>query len=141
MTAPPENDAAPSGNGAGVSGSNTSTDYTLARLPHSPPARHNAPARTSEATAGRIVSHVTQQREAVLGAVRRAGAFGATDAEIEAASGFRAQSVSPRRGELQTLGLIADSGRPRLTPRWRTAAAVCIATQRAPALGGGPDHG
>jgi hypothetical protein len=58
-----------------------------------------------------------KQRTVVLAAIAKAGAFGATDAEIELATGIRAQTVSPRRGELRKLGLVMFSGRHRLTPR------------------------
>lgn len=124
----PGNDAAPRGGGAGVNGSNTSPDSTLARLPLTPPARHNAPAGTSGVAARRIAAHAAKQRADVLAVIVRAGAFGATDAEIELVTGIRAQSVSPRRGELRALGLVVDSGRRRPTPRGCPAAVWIAAT-------------
>jgi hypothetical protein len=72
--------------------------------------------------AGRIAGYAAKQRTDVLAVIAKAGAYGATDAEIELVAGIRAQSVSPRRGELRALGLIVDSGRRRLTPRGRPAA-------------------
>lgn len=125
MNAPlfaPFNDAAPPAGGAGVNGPDTSPDSTLARLPLTPPARHNAPAGTSGVAADRIAGYAAKQRADVLAVIVKAGLFGATDAEIESATGIRAQSVSPRRGELRALGLVVDSGRRRLTPRGRPAA-------------------
>jgi len=113
--------------GAAPLGSNGRTgnehpDCNLTRLPLTPPARHNAPAGTSKVAADRIAGHTAKQRADVLAVIVKAGALGATDAEVELATGIRAQSISPRRGELRTLGLIVDSGRRRPTPRGRPAA-------------------
>lgn len=132
MNAPLFDDAAPVGAGAGVNGPNDSHKFT--RLPLTPPARRSAPPGTSEVAADRIAGHAAKQRADVLGVIVRAGAFGATDAEIELVTGLRAQSVSPRRGELRSLGLIVDSGRRRLTPRGRPAAVwvACTAPTMAP---------
>lgn len=144
MNTPPRNDAAPLAGGAGVNGPNTSPDST--RLPLTPPARHNAPAGTSGVAADRIAGYAAKQRADVLAAIVKAGAFGATDAEIESATGIRAQSVSPRRGELRKLGLIVDSGERRRTPRGRPAA-VWVASTFTPAGAGvsadagGPEGG
>lgn len=116
---PPGNDAAPSGNGASANRPNTSPEST--RLPLTPPAWHNAPPGTSGVAADRIAGLAAKQRADVLAVIVNAGAFGATDAEIETATGIRAQSVSPRRGELRTQGVIVDSARRRPTPRGRQA--------------------
>lgn len=110
----PNNNAAPLAGGAGVNDPNTSTDDTFAKLPLTPPVRHNSP-ETSRIAAKRIAGHTTKQRADVLAVIVKAGAFGASDAEIEQATGIRAQSVSPRRGELRTLGLIVYSGKRRPT--------------------------
>lgn len=101
-----------------------------------PPARRNAPPGTSEAAADQIAGHAAQQRQTVLVVIAQAGARGATDAEIEAASGLRAQSVSPRRGELVKAGQVVDSGRRRRTPRGRSAA-VWVTVEHAPRRGEG----
>ncbi|MBX3405061.1 MAG: hypothetical protein KF699_16745 [Phycisphaeraceae bacterium] len=138
---PDEGAAAPGSNGRTE---DDSPNDRLARITLGPLAHHNAPMGTSEVAARRIAPHAAQQRADVLAVIVRAGAFGATDAEIEAATGIRAQSVSPRRGELRTLGLIVDSGRRRDTPRGRPAA-VWIAARfasapepsTAPGTGGG----
>jgi len=120
-TAEPRHDDAPRlGRNGAHADDQTSPDLT--RLPLTPPARHNAPAGTSRVSADRIAGHAAKQRADVLAVIVKAGAFGATDAEIEAATGIRAQSVSPRRGELRALGLVVDSGRRRSTPRGRPAA-------------------
>lgn len=125
---PPRNDAAPLAGGAGVNRPNTRPDSIVVRLPLTPPARRNAPAGTSRVAADRIAGHAAKQRADVLAVIVKAGSFGATDAEIESATGIRAQSVSPRRGELRALGLVADSGRRRPTPRGRPAAVWVAAT-------------
>jgi hypothetical protein len=132
MTLPLFNDAASLAGGAGVN--NTSNAPNLTRLPLTPPARRNAPRGTSRVAADRIAGHAAKQRADVLAVIVRAGAAGATDAEIELATGIRAQSVSPRRGELRALGLIVDSGRRRPTPRGRPAA-VWVAVRCGDAAG------
>lgn len=118
---PPKNDAAPSGNGAGVKVKNSSPNSTLAKLPLMPPAHHNAPPGSSDVAARMIAGYAARQRADVLAVIAQAGAYGATDAEIQAALGCCPHSVSPRRGELRALGLIADSGVRRPTPRGRPA--------------------
>jgi len=122
MDRPTKSDAAPTATGASVKQSNVSRDSTLVHLPMTPPSHHNAPAGTSTIAAHRIAGHAAKQRSEVFGVILREGARGATDAEIEAVTGIRAQSVSPRRGELRTLGLIVDSGKRRPTPSGRPAA-------------------
>ena len=144
MNTPLFDDAAPLAGGAGVNRPNTSPDSI--RLPLTPPARHNAPAGTSGVAADRIAGYAAKQRADVLAVIVKAGAFGATDADIEAATGIRAQSVSPRRGELRALGLVVDSGRRRPTPRGRPAAVWIAATfatagPGASADAGGPEGG
>lgn len=121
MRTPPRNDAAPLAGGAGVTGPRTSI-HDSTRLPLTPPAHRNAPAGTSGVAADRIAGYAAKQRADVLAVIVKSGAFGATDADIETATGIRAQSVSPRRGELRALGLVVDSGRRRPTPRGRPAA-------------------
>lgn len=111
----PIDDAAPLAGGAGVNGPNTSSHSTFAQLPLIPSERHGAP-ETSRMAAKRIAGHAAKQRADVLAAIAKAGTFGASDAEIEQATGIRAQSISPRRGELRTLGAIVYSGKRRPTP-------------------------
>ena len=134
MNAPLFDDAAPLAGGAGVNGPSDAHKFT--RLPLTPPARHNAPPGTSGVAADRIAGYAAKQRADVLAVIVKAGAFGATDADIEAATGIRAQSVSPRRGELRALGLVVDSGRRRPTPRGRPAA-VWVTPNHAPKSAGG----
>ncbi|MBX3408127.1 MAG: hypothetical protein KF869_15335 [Phycisphaeraceae bacterium] len=125
---PDEGAAAPGSNGRTESDSGNDR---LARIRLGPLAHHNSPPGTSDLAARSIGPHAAQQRADVLGVILKAGAFGATDAEIELITGIRAQSVSPRRGELRRLGLIVDSGRRRKTPRGRDAA-VWVLAQFAP---------
>lgn len=119
-------DASPAATGASVGGPFLRVDVTQARL--TPPAHHNAPEGTSEVAARRIAGSAAKQRAEVLRVIVEAGAHGATDADVEIATGFRAQSVSPRRGELRQLGMIFDSGRRRPTPRGRPAAVWVAST-------------
>ena len=134
---PPGNDAAPLAGGAGVNRPSTSPDPM--RLPLIPPARRKSPAGTSDAAAHRIAGHAAKQRADALAVIVGAGALGATDAEIETAIGIRAQSVSPRRGELRALGLVVDSGRRRPTPRGCLAAVWVAATIATTAQGASAD--
>lgn len=118
-----KNDAAPLfQNGAHASNQNIHPKSNSVRRRCPASARHNAPPGTSDVAAARIAGHAAKQRADVLAVIVKAGGFGATDAEIELAAGIRAQSVSPRRGELRALCLIVDSGRRRPTPRGRPAA-------------------
>lgn len=117
---PPRNSLTPGADGTPRIAPNYVRD--VVRLPLLLPAHRNAPAGTSQAAADRIAGHAPKQRAEVLAVIVRAGAHGATDAEIEAATGIRAQSVSPRRGELRALGLVVESGRRRPTPSGRRAA-------------------
>lgn len=132
---PPKDDDAPRPGSNGASAEDQ-TSPNLTRLPLTPPARRNAPAGTSSVAADRIAGYAAKQRADVLAVIVKAGAFGATDAEIESATGIRAQSVSPRRGELRALGLIVDSGKRRNTPRGRPAA-VWMTPNHAPKPEGG----
>ena len=142
MRAPPGNDAAPLAGGASANRTSDAPKSTPVELPLRPPAPRNAPPGTSSVAAARIAGHARKQRAEVLAVIVRAGAEGATDAEIEFATGLRAQSVSPRRGELRTLGMVVDSGRRRLTPRGRPAAvwiAATATTALADASASGPE--
>lgn len=133
----PFKDAAPrpgQASGAGVNGPNPSPEST--RLDLAPPAHHEAPPGTSDVAALQIAGSTARQREAVLAAIENAGAAGATDTEIQAATGIWTQSISPRRGELCKLKLIVDSGRRRLTPRGRPAT-VWVASRFGPEPGEG----
>lgn len=57
----------------------------------------------------------------VLQAIRRVGAFGATDDELQFVLGMDASTERPRRVELVQAGLVRDSGRVRKTRRGRNA--------------------
>lgn len=104
-------------------------------LPLRAPARRSAPPGTSEVAADMIAAVANHKRRQVFDVIAAAGLQGATDAAVQAATGLRAQSVSPRRDELRALGLIVDSGERRPTPSGRPAA-VWKLTQRVRAAGG-----
>ncbi|MBX3404147.1 MAG: hypothetical protein KF699_12115 [Phycisphaeraceae bacterium] len=103
----------------------------MARLPLTPPARHNAPAGTSGVAADRIAVHAKDLRARVLAFIVGQGPHGATDDEGEAALGIKCQTYTPRRGELVALGLVVDSGRRRNTVSGRPAA-VWVTPNHAP---------
>lgn len=134
MTLPlfPEGAATPASNGR------TPEQDKFIKARTTTPAHHNAPPFTSDVAARMIAGHAAAQRAAVLRVIVEAGALGATDAEIEAATGIRAQSVSPRRGELVKLGLVEDSGTRRPTPRGRPAAVWIARTLAEPVVDGAP---
>lgn len=96
-----------------------------------PPAHHNAPRGTSDVAARRIRGAVPRLRDRVLAFLASRGADGATDEEAETALRMRAQTYTPRRGELVKAGLVADTGRRRSTTSGRPAA-VWIAMPNAP---------
>ncbi len=68
-----------------------------------------------------MIEAAAVQRAKVLEVIALAGSHGATDAEVEIKTGIRAQSVSPRRGELVKRGVIVNSGQRRMTPSRRSA--------------------
>lgn len=127
----PESDAAPHSSqehGAGVGDTESTPEFTPLDLPLMPPVRHGAP-DTSHDAAASMIAAAKRQRADVFRVILAAGEHGATDAEIEAATGIRAQSVSPRRGELRDkLRLIKWSGRKRPTPSGRSARVWVVVT-------------
>jgi hypothetical protein len=60
-------------------------------------------------------------RQKVLDFIVHAGEHGCTDEEIQRALGMNANTERPRRGELQQMGLIKDSGNRRKTLTRRNA--------------------
>jgi hypothetical protein len=83
-----------------------------------------------------IIPAVPFLGEKVLAFIRSRGSYGATDRETEAALNMLASTVTPRRGELVTAGLVKDSGQRRQTPSGR-AAVVWVAVDIAPNREGG----
>lgn len=118
---PPKDDDAPRPGSNGASADDQTYDHRT-RLPLNPPARHNAPAGTSEVAAKRIAGHAKNLRARVLAFIIGRGPHGATDDEGEAVLGIKCQTYTPRRGELVALGLVVDSGRRRNTASGRPAA-------------------
>ena len=60
-----------------------------------------------------ILDSVSRLQGAVLRELMRCGDHGATDREIQAATGLSGSTERPRRVELVALGLVVDSGRRR----------------------------
>jgi hypothetical protein len=96
-----------------------------------PPAHHNAPPGTSERAAAQIAEHTPTLRERVAAFIVSRGPEGATDEEAGLALRIRAQTLTPRRGELVKAGRVVDSGRRRRTTTGRTAA-VWVVVEYAP---------
>lgn len=80
----------------------------------------NAPT-TRAAAQTAIKPDAARLRGQVLAYIRSRGASGATDQEIQDALGMSGDTERPRRRELQTAGLIVDSGKTRSTPSGRAA--------------------
>lgn len=71
--------------------------------------RHQKHSDTSKAAAKSMVVDQTAARQKVLDAIKKAGAFGATDEELTGIP-MGANTVRPRRCELKDRGLVVDSG-------------------------------
>lgn len=80
--------------------------------------RHSA---TSKAAAENIESKAATLRAKVLNFIRRQGAQGATDEEIQRALRMPGNTQRPRRRELEQMSRIADSGITRPTSSGRQA--------------------
>lgn len=77
---------------------------------------------TSEAAAESVAKDTPRLRELVMAAIVARGDEGATDDEIEVATGLRHQTASARRRELVLLNRLDDTGRRRTTRSGRSAA-------------------
>lgn len=84
---------------------------------------------TSRAAAEFILPHIDTFRKKVLWLLVRSGEHGMTDQEVEGVIGCVRSTNQARRLELQRDGLVADSGRTRLTPSG-CKATVWVATER-----------
>jgi hypothetical protein len=76
---------------------------------------------TSRAAAKSVVGDSATIRRRVLAVIEERGAYGATDEEIQNSLGLNGNTVRPRRGELQTAGLVRHSGGSRATQSGRKA--------------------
>lgn len=85
------------------------------------------PTPTSQAAAESIQQVRSALGARVLAYLEQCGDHGATDREIATALSIDGNSGRPRRIELVRLGLAADSGRTRPTPRGRRST-VWVAT-------------
>jgi hypothetical protein len=79
--------------------------------------------QTAIDAAAQIESVSGRQRRIVLGAIRQSGPDGLTEEETSARTGLAANSIRPRRRELEALGLIAPSEYKRPTRSGRQARA------------------
>lgn len=109
----------------------------LVDLPLAPPTRRNHP-DTSRAAGRSMVDPAKRLRGELMTAFIKAGAAGLTDAEAEAATGMAGNSLRPRRGELERLGLIELTTLRRPTPAGRSAR---VYRSRVAASGVGMDGG
>ena len=75
------------------------------------------PKPTQEAAALKIKYALKGQRMAVYREIAVAGAYGATDSEIQQALDMDGNSARPRRRELQLAGWIRDGGTTRANRR------------------------
>jgi len=71
--------------------------------------------RTSRAAADAIEPRRPTLQKIVFGFIKSQRTFGATDEEMEAGTGLKHQTASPRRRELALMGAVYDSGRKRKT--------------------------
>lgn len=76
---------------------------------------------TSRAAAKSVVGHTKTLRGQVYVYISQQREKGATDAEIQMALGMSGNTERPRRQELETQKLIADSGQTRATSSGRPA--------------------
>lgn len=76
---------------------------------------------TSAAAAESILDKLNHLESIVLDHLRFRGSMGATDDEVEVATGLRHQTASARRRTLVLKGLVIDSGRRRATRSGRQA--------------------
>jgi hypothetical protein len=76
---------------------------------------------TSIAAADAIAGSLGRLQRAVLGAIREAGAHGATTNEIAAVLGVDRGSAQPRTSELRRQHVICDSGRRRPNANGKSA--------------------
>ena len=91
-----------------------------------PPSQRHSP--TSVAAAEQVEPHAGTLRARVLEEIRRHGADGATDENVQDALWINPSTERPRRIECVEAGLVIDSGRTRPTRSGR-AAAVWIAKE------------
>lgn len=90
------------------------------RLLGAVPAHHGARSTdpdTAVAAAATATEGMTHNQIAVLTALAAAGDRGMIDHDHEPVNGLKQDTAGKRRGELVALGLVADSGERRKTPR------------------------
>lgn len=78
---------------------------------YQPPAQRHS--ETSKAAAEAIKPRVEIYRERILAEIKRSGALGRTDGELQEQLAMNGSTQRPRRIELVDAGLVKDSGRTR----------------------------
>lgn len=86
-----------------------------------PPAPAQAHSRTSVEAARRISGKSQALRARVFAYIQAQGELGATDEEVQTALGMGGSTQRPRRVDLETAGMVRDSGRTRRTTSGRQA--------------------
>lgn len=108
------NDEAPLFDGAHINEPNQHKQATTS-AGHCGPALRRDAAETSREAAERIAGHTGTQAAAVHRVLFERGAEGATDQEIQDATGLPTCSETPRRWAMVRSGLVVNSGTKRKT--------------------------
>lgn len=90
-----------------------------------PPAQRHS--ETSIAAAEAIKPRVEIYRERILAEIKRSGALGRTDGELQEQLAMNGSTQRPRRIELVDDGLVKDSGRTRKSASGRTCVVWVVA--------------
>lgn len=90
-----------------------------------PPAQRHS--ETSIAAAEAIKPRVEIYRERILAEIKRSGALGRTDGELQEQLNMNGSTQRPRRIELVDAGLVRDSGRTRKSASGRACVVWVVA--------------
>lgn len=90
-----------------------------------PPAQRHS--ETSIAAAEAIKPRVEIYRERILAEIKRSGALGRTDGELQEQLAMNGSTQRPRRIELVDAGLVKDSGRTRKSASGRACVVWVVA--------------
>lgn len=91
---------------------------------------------TTQEAFGVITTTMSRLEHSVYNALRIVGSSGLTDEEGAVATNLYKYTYAPRRTRLMHRGLVVDSGRRRLTKRYRNAI-VWVLREHAPQITGG----
>lgn len=92
---------------------------------YQPPAQRHS--ETSQAAAEAIKSRVAIYRDRILAEIKRSGALGRTDGELQEQLNMNGSTQRPRRIELVDAGLVKDSGRTRKSASGRACVVWVVA--------------